>query len=188
MKSRLWLREVENEEETDRLYKETKRGKQGLGRQGGFTKKHGGEKKEKGGNEKQGEWLAFSKRLLFKLVYLTLVWHFPSVPLLLLTAPQSGPLYASLPATKKHPEPLLQSALSYTVTPTPIHTSSQRYSTALTWLILSSVIYTFTTEKTNLKQPKLLLHLYLVDGQTCGKGSFVVAPWSTKGPEAKVIC
>lgn len=153
MRSRLRLSEGERarEEETDRYVRSSGReGREDLRRsmRGGWEKEKEDRQKTRGGVGRRAFFFSTLRELAVELVYLTFVWHFPSAPLLLNTAPQSGPLHASLPATKKHPEPLLQSALPYTVTPTLFHPAT---STALTWLNLSSI-----SERADYTRPKLL--------------------------------
>lgn len=194
MRSRLTLNKAENvsgEKMDSKHLREKTSGREGREDLQGSIEgvEEGGER-----DEKQGEWQAFfstlgalclSESLPLKLVYLTFVWHFPSVPLLLRTAPQSGPLYASLPATKMHPEPLLQSEFPYTVTPTHLQPAAF---TELTWLILSSIIFTFTA-CSNLKLPKLLWgNETLVGAQTCGNGGLLLLHEALEGPHTKVVC
>ena len=149
---------------------------------GGLEKEGGKKRGGSDGHFSTLRALRFSESSPFKLVYLTFVWHFPSVPLL----PQSGPLYASLPATKKQPR-----------TSAPICTSLHGHSHSLpskpraqhsTWLAVSRHWYPTTEDDSNRKHPQTVvgnsIQQYPVGGQTRG----VIAPRSGRTPRRVKLC
>lgn len=158
MRARLRLSEVENasKEGGDSVYEESRVGREDLrGRRGRRDRK-------------RVEQTFFSppstalyRELAVELVYLTFVWHFPSMPLLLHTAPWSRPLYASLPLKST------QNLCSNLHFPTHSHShllsSNHKYSINLTYSVWNDIYILFWGGSCNIPQTIVENSIWWVD-------------------------